>query len=682
MISRFIRPIAPALTLVAAVATSMLLGCGGSTPEQAAISEASATLHGLGVSGSEPLPAVGDRKARYESVVKTIKPIADAGKGADSAAASALLAKAQGGLAEIASTNAAEVERAALGQITGIRATYEQWLSQQSIANALQAYDPTSELAKLDEEIRQREAEAARAEEAKQQQVKLVEQTRAKAAQARAQAEQYRNQEASIRAGVASASETQRAAAFEQAIAVRRQGDEYEKQAGELDATAASQAPEVDTLQNTIEKLNRQVQLLRDAKKALVTRAEANRSQAAEAAKEADAASARVADLLKELDATRAAVVAPTEEAVRLYGAAVSAARKAGAPGGASGRGVGPVMAGNLQQSLGDVLAAKARGLGAYSTLLQALKQGAHPAVSSEAAAAAAQAHSEAVTAAAEAYKGAITLFESAGGTAEAKEKIDRLTKQIQRLVTEEAAPAGEQPVEQPADGAMGAAGDKPADVAADFDKAAVEAEIRQFVQEISTELAGDNFAVMLDRTRFDTDEQKELAQSMIHGVESVVKLNKASEAKFGKGLAALASESKLPQIQAMAPMVQQFAGPEMLDKMRQTDVDPATVRIEATSATEGSVYDTSDKPDKPSTVRKIDGKWWMIAKSDEMAAAAMVAPMLAKLGTLCEDLRGKLESGAFATADDLLTAFAQGMMTMMGPGGGGGGGGAGPGGG
>ncbi len=684
MSPRFTRPVAPALILAAAIATAFLSGCGGTTAEQQAIKNASVTLHGMGVSGSEPLPSVSDRKARYQSVVKAVKPIADAGGSTNSAAANTLLAEAQGGLGEIAAAEAGDVERAALLETRGIRAALEQWQSQRSIAQSLQAYDPTPELAKLDEEIRQREAEAGRAAEAKQAQVTLVEQTQAKAAQARAQAEQYRAQEASIRAGVASASQTQRAAAFEQAMTVRRQGDEYEKQAAELDAVAASQSPVVGTLQNAIEKLNRQVQLLRDAKKALIARADASKAQAADAAKEADGASARVADLLKELDATRSGIAAPTEEAARLYGAAVNAARKSSVPGGgANGRGVGPVMSGHLQQSLGDVLAAKARGLGAYAALLKSMQSAGHPAVSAEAATAAAQAHTEAVTAAEDAYKNAITMYESAGGNAEAKERIDLLTKQIKKLVSEEAspvAPPAEQPVEHPADSSAGAPSDKSA-AAADFDKAAVEAEIRQFVQEVRADLQDNKFEVMIDRTIFEDEGQKKVAESMLGGLGSIVKLNDAAKAKFGKDLAGLAAESKSPEVQAMAMGIQMFAGPKVIDEFRQARLDPAKVRIEVKSATEGSVYDDPDSPDKPQAVRKVDGRWWAVPAKDDLAGAAMLAPTISKFGGLCDDLRGKLESGKLATADDLLGAFAEGMKSMT-PGGGGGGGGSGGGGG
>lgn len=668
MSPRFTRSAAPVLILSAALSAAALSGCGGTTPAQEAIHDASAMLHGLGVSGSEPLPSVSDRKQRYQSVVKAIKPIADADDGADAAAARVLLAKAQGGLGDISASDAADVERAALDQIRGIRAALEQWLSQRSIAQALQAYDPTQELAKLDDEIRQREAEAGRAEEAKQKQVALVEQTRAKAAQARAQAEQFRTQEASIRAGVASASQTQRAAAFEQAMTVRRQGDEYEKQAADADAIAASQEPVVGTLQNAIEKLNRQVQLLRDAKQALVARADANRAQAADAAKEADAASARVTDLLKELDATRSGIGAPTDEAARLYGSAVGAARKASLAGaGANGRGVGPMMAGNLQQSLGDLLAGKARSLGAYAALLRSLQTSGHPAASAEAVKAAEQAHTEALTAAEDAYKSAISIFESAGGNAEAKEKIDRLTKQIQSLVSEEAAPAGGQPVEKPAESSTGAPSDKPAEAAADFDKAAVEAEIRQFVQEVHGAMQANQFEVIAERTRFDNEDQKKAVEAMAHGFGAIVKLDDAAKAKFGKGLADLAAESK--SAQALGPAVQMFAGKESIERIRQSKLDPSTVRIDVKSATEGAVYNDPDHPDKPQTVRKSDGRWWMVAEQSDLMGAAMLAPTLSKLGTLCDDLRGRVESGALATADDLLAAFAEGMKSMV-PGG------------
>ena len=130
------------MLLAAAAATSMLLGCGGSMRDQEAIRDASITMHGLGVSGSEPLPAVEDRRARYTSVVKNLSAIGSSGNSAEAAAANGLIARAQSGLGEIAAREAADLEQDAPNRITAIRSAFEQWQSQKAIADARKGVRP------------------------------------------------------------------------------------------------------------------------------------------------------------------------------------------------------------------------------------------------------------------------------------------------------------------------------------------------------------------------------------------------------------------------------------------------------------------------------------------------------------------------------------------------------------
>jgi hypothetical protein len=579
-------------------------------------------------------------------------------------------------LGEVAAIEASEAERAVGQQITGIRSAFEQWQAQKAIADSLKSYDPTPELAKLDDEIRQREAEAARAADDKQKQVALVAQTRAKATEARAQVENFRNQEASIRASVANATQTQRAAAFEQALTIKRQGDEYEQQAAGFEAVAASQAPEVETLQNTIDKLNRQVQLLRDAKKSIVARADANKSQAAAATTEADQVAAKVTDLLKSLDEARAKVVGPTDEAAKLYALAVNAAKKSGMPGGAGGAGgksSANMIAGNAQQSHGDVLAAKARGLGAYASLIQTLNTGGQPGVTAEMLTQAKQAHADAVKAAEESYRSAIAMFESAGGNAEAKEKVAKLTAAVTKLTgapeappaeVPAAAPTDDKPVEKPAAGASAA----PA--AGSFDAAAVEADVKAALVAIKADASAnpDPSQSLTKWMKAEDPVTKEFVDLVMGLTGKKVAMDAACKAKFGKDLTGLIAETKQASVKGnpMLGMMGQMAG-QISDQFGGLDAEKA--QISAVSATEASVSMEGSpqalKMVKTDTGWKLDMDSAMGGPQAKQMLAMSKGPIGAMSGAF-EKITGQINAGEYATADDMLLKLNAELMAAM----------------
>jgi hypothetical protein len=662
------RPAALIVLAGAVVAGSLLGGCGGSTPEEEAINQASATLHGLGVSGSLPMPSVEDRRKRYTQIVSSLTPIAtgQGAGGAQAEAASAMLAQAQSGLAEIASRDVLEAEQAALGKIIAIRAAFDQWLSQKAVADSLRAYDPAPELAKLDEEIARRQAEAAHAAEDKQKQEALVAKTRQQAEQARSQVEAFRSQEASIRAGAAGASETAKAAALEQALAVKRQGDEYEKQAAGFEAVAASQAPEVVTIQSQIDKLNRQVELLRDAKKSLLARAEASKAQAAAASEEANAGSKRVSELVTELDAARARVPELTEAAAKQYKAAVGSAKKSGS---GTNRDAANMAAGNYEQSLGDLLAGRARGLSAYATVMKTLSAGGQPGVTPAMASEAQKAADDALAEAQETYRQAISSFEGVRGSPEAREKIERLVAKVRSIAGEVPAPAPAESEAAPADGATPV--EKPAagegEPAADFDAAAVEAEVRAALGEMKAdaERPGVDPAALMDKwVTVSNPAAREVVDLMSDLVRKQTALDEACTAKFGKGLQALIQETKNASVQS-SPMFGMLSQVSDQVGAQFKNFDPAQAQVEATSAAAARVA----MPDSPERIdmAKVDGLWKisMDAMLGGPAAAMMKGPVTA-FGAVFDTITGKINSGAFSDADTMLLDLNKELMIAI----------------
>lgn len=459
------RTKAAAFLIGAAFWTSALAGCGGSDTD-AALEEATITLNALGASGSVPLAATNDRKAKYQAVIAKLKSVDDDASGAAAAAAQLLLARAHAGLAEMSAGETAAAESAWLDRTTLARLTFDRALSQRAVSQALASFDPTKELADLDEQIRQREQEAAEARQAQQTQQQLVDKINADAAAATAKAEAERVREAEIRAGMQGASETQRAAILEQAREVKRRGDEFEKQAANLAAEAAKEAPEIASIQAQIDKLNRQVELLRVAKQALRARAEASQAQAAEAAREARQTDDEVTALLAAVRQSGEEAATLTEQTIQIYRTAIAAANKAAGTGASNElKANANIARGNYHQSVGDVLAAHARGQLANAQLLSALAAGSQPGVTAAQAAEARAAFDQTRSAAYQAYTEAADLFSRASATGDLKTRLESLSERMRKL-NEALAPAAspDAPADAPAEPDAPPADDAPAD--------------------------------------------------------------------------------------------------------------------------------------------------------------------------------------------------------------------------
>lgn len=660
---------------------SAMAGCGGSTPEQDAISAASSQLYGLGVAGSSALPGGEERAKTFNNVLKSVAAATTSSNAGEAAAAQGLIARANSGLAEMSAYRLADIERAAVADIAQIRAVFDQWLSQKSVADSLRAYDPSAELTKVDDEIRTREAEAARAREAKDSQAALVAQTKAKAAQARQQAAGFRDQEAALRTSVASASQTQRAAAFEQALGIKRQGDEYEKQAGVFDAEAAAQEPEITSLDSTIQKLERQVALLRESKQAMITRANASKAQADAAAAEADEGARQVTELLAKLDERRGSLEGPHGDASKYYGAALAAARKAASPDPA-GKAAANLLVGNIQQSMGDMFATKARGLGAYAALLSNLNQGGQPGVGADRVQSAREAHAAAVTAAREAYNAASQAYQNSGGSAEAKERLAKIAEAVAALAKEPeaAAPAA------PADAATGEP-EKSVDaksgegdpVEMQFDSAAVTNEVREALRQMKA--SSSDAATTARWIEANDPDVKSFMDAGLAVGTSKKALDEACTAKFGKDLKTLISESTSQSIKS-SPVL------GMLDSMsadvsqQLAALDPETVEIAADKA-DRATLSVPGSPMPAVMVKTADGwKLSMDAMLGEGPGKAMLgmmkAPMEAIGGAFAATTE-KVNKGEYGDAEamllDLNRALMAGMQRAM-PGGGGPGGG------
>ncbi|MCC6322541.1 MAG: hypothetical protein IT438_14020 [Phycisphaerales bacterium] len=645
--------------LVASAGMALSIGaCDDSDSAQVAIEKATVTLNGLGASGSMPIGNTPDRKSKYQGVIAALTPIAGGESSGSAAAASILVSRGHSGLGEMSAQEAAGAEGRWVAEAAQVASLFDRALSQRATADALASFDPTPQLAEIDDQVRQREAEAGRALAEKQKQLELVNGIRAKADQARAQAQAERRKEAEIRARAQGVSQTAKAQIIEEATEVKRRGDAFEKQAADFDADAAKQAPEVDSLQLVADKLKSQVDLLREARQSHVQRAEASRAQAGIAATEANETFEKVNQSFAALTSGRAAVEEISDSAAKAYQQAIGAAKKAGNSG-KDLRSSASIIEGSAQQALGDLLVSRYRSLKAYAVLAGNLARAGKGGVTADSAKAAQDAAGAAKTAAQDAYKAAFELFERGkSGGAASKELNDRLDKLADRLK------------------ALSAESDKPAAAPADFDKAAVEKEVRDTLCMVNEKVRNRDFAGAAEFVDARSADDKEIVELMTSALSSGQALSTACKDKLGKDLLTLLDESENPQIKPLGKMLDSFVGSKEIEKANKLDCK--TARIEVVSPTQARVFDDPEKPEKTTVVNKVEGKWMseLGATPEEKAnlqQAKAMKPLVKGVTDGFKRLADGLNAGKIADA----AAFEQEitkemMMAMMRAGGGG----------
>jgi hypothetical protein len=426
------------------------------------------------------------------------------------------------------------------------------------------------------------------------------------------------------------------------------------------------------------------VALLRESKQAMIARAAAAKAQADAAAAEADAGARQVTELLSKLDERRGTLDGPTSEASKFYNAALVAARKA-APPDPAGKAAANLLVGNIQQSLGDMLATKARGLSAYASLLASLNQGGQPGVGADRVQAAREAHGAAIVAAREAYNAASQAYQNSGGSAEAKERLAKIADLVAALAKEPHSSKPAAPVEgeagQPeksADAAPGAESD-PDEM--QFDAAAVTAEVREALRQMKAALAESpsDPAVNARWVEANDPDVKAFMDAGLAVASNKAALDEACKSKFGKDLKTLLSETTSQSVRS-SPVL------GMLDAMS-ADVGQQLAAIDpdaADIAAEKADRVTLSIPGSPMPAVMVKtGEGWkismdaMLGEGPGKAMLAMMKGPIEAIGRAFAATTEKVSKGDYRDAEamllDLNRALMAGMQRGM-PGGRGGG--------
>lgn len=674
--------------LVALVlASGMAAGLGGCDDEShdRALDTASVQLDAFGAAGSAALPTEKYRKDTYTAVLAGLKSTAESGSPGQRASANLLMARAHSGMGEIASQNATALERQFLSQITIARAALDQWVSQNSVADALKVYDPANDLADLDKQIALRLADAEKLQTDIAAQQQVVAAIKAKADQATAQARQERTREAELRKTAEGVSQTARLTIITQANEVRRAADKFDEQAAIFTAEAAKESPRIDELQREIDRLRTQSDLLRTAKSEIQARAAKSLEQSEVARTEAQAAAAKVTAAIAELNTTRSALTGPVQEATRALTQAAAAARKAATESQKETKSAAQFSGAIYQQALGDVLASSAFSSAAFASTLQMIVNAKPPVPGTSGLAdelAKARQESEGQTKEArEAYKAALGLFTSSGSKAD-PERMQRIEKRLRELAGEQAEPV---PAADPAPASDAAPGDKPMDPGA---SAGVEPEVRAALAAMQPDFKSGDPALMLKHLEFTDPQVKAAIESVLPLVTKGRDFNAAATEKFGKGVVDLIKESQAPAVKA-SPLLAQFApllsggagaafpGASDIGKFLTPEA-----HVKVISATEAEL--SVDGVPEGLTAVKVADAWKIRFDSGATGGSAMlssITPMLQPIVGVLDKVTASTREGKYANADAMLTDLnAQIMGAMAGMMGGGGGGGKPPG--
>lgn len=671
-----------ALKLVTALAIATVAGsCDKADMAQKSIDAANVKMESLASAGSNVVAPVAMRKDAFNKIATDLKPIADSGESSQTQAANVLLARAKGGLGEISAKDAAELEHQFLSQITIARAQLNQWISQQSTAASLNAYDPAKDLADLDKQAAEKFAEAGRFQAEKAKQEAVVAEISGRAAQARTAAKVERDREAGIRKQAEGMSQTAREQMITQAAAASRAADALERKAAELSAEAAKEAPKVDEIANMVDRLQKQVESLKNAKESIQKRAAAAKTHSEQAVGDASTVGAKIKATLDGLAKIREAAATPAQEAVKQYKAAADASRKAAGTPVREAKTAATAAQGGYQQCIGDVLATKARSVAVYAAMLNAIAKAtpAIPGVSDAAAkATAAEAEFDAISKEAEAaYTEARGAFDKSGAAGDLKNRMDAVTKAIDELkdlrskpagtlAPAPAAPATEKPADaKPADAkpAADAAAAKPA-LSAD-DAKAVEGEVRAAIKEIAAASAADDNEKLLSHFDFANDAEKKVIEAALPLKKTITALDAAAQAKYGKPIGDLAKESKSAAIKGN-PILPMLVSMGKSNAFAALNSDGDTVIVKATSATEATIS-AEGSPAVTKMVKK-DGAWKITGLGGSMGPmAAQMMPMFKSLSDSFVAVTDSIKQDKYADADAMLTDLSAKLMGAMG---------------
>lgn len=613
----------------------------------------------------------------YSEVLKTLERHAGKGTPSQNAAALVLMAQARAGLADVPADQVTTIERDSQHTLKLIEASLQQWTHHSAQAAAAAAFDPAPELAEIDRQSAERDADVKQSRDRKAQVDARVAQLRAESAAKASQAKIKRGEESALARQASNESAVRAEEIMKQASKLGREADALEAQAADLEAQAANVEPQSRQIEIAIDRLTSQRALLDKARAEVLARA-ATAAEQAKASRESAQNAARDIDrLASELSALRAAPKdgrGPYEMAVDGYSSAAATADKAATE--ASARGLAKLTAGSARQALGDLHWSRAHGLARVLETFEALGKS-RPALPT---ANRYQAQSNelrrertaALEAATEAYQAAVQAYQAAGSTGDAQARLQRVSESLARCIKLTSGGKVDLLAEMRSSGTSSAASAAGGDDTSNAPLAA----LRDTIAALK-EGRGDDLVASL---HLSDPQNRRVLDAVPAVLRSVIRLDRACRDRLGTDLAQLVSQ----QLAAAMPMLGGASGgvpdglnPSALFTEGMSSIDPTIIdafRAEVDGDT-ATVFPPESMGGQPLTMRLVDGRWRIDLSDVEAAVAAtpeapkyrelivFAAPLLTQV---LDGVAAELEAGGVATVDALTQALQSRMGLMM----------------
>jgi hypothetical protein len=663
------------LCLAAGACISLLSGCDRESAEAKLVKSAAINVHSMTGGGASPAPTK-EQDKNFKAVVGSIQPVAQS-QASEKGAASLILSSAQTGLGSQPLTQAIEREREAAGHVEQAFAKLSAWSLHRANAQSAAAFDPTEQLAQFAANKSKAAADAQRLTGTRAQVQREVDDLKAKAKAKNSAADAEMASYTALADQAQKSSATAGLSILEQARLIKRKSDQLRKEGGDFEAQASKVEPRLSEIDVELTRLANQQKDLTDAE----ARVQQRHAAAKQEATEADTAATVLANELDKqvadlTDLRTKALSAAYQSAQDSFGRASASAKAAGTDLRASSK----VSEGIAQQTIGDVLFSKARGTASYAQLLEALgntKGLPNAADYTTKAQASRKEQLEAAKAAAEAYSNAKNAFSSAGGSAEAKERLEKVGQQLEALnavasgaSADMAAALAKIKAGQPAADPSATPTDQPppAAVASNPEETAIRDVFEKYIAASREGRGADSLAFIY----VSNPQVRQLLESSTPSSAANVRLNSATKAKFGKSLQEIVAS--IPGVgEAMSQNLKgnPLSDLSLIEKLSGASLNDITIAGETATAT----FEGGSDPQK---FIKQNGAWLLNLDSPQLETAAgmmsqmgpRIAAMNTALAKVTDELAFEVEAGKFADEASFSAAFMtkiqQAMMQMM----------------
>ena len=662
------------LVLAAGACVGLHAACDSRTETGKAVERSNVDVQSIG-GGSGPAGSDEFADTQFRKVSGDLKDMTESGLALENAAAQIILAKSMLGMAQPSAEQAAAQERESLNRATVIRSQIGAWSSFSAQASAGSQFDPTQPISDLKARAEERRGLIEAQEKIKADFDTRLSDLRAKAAEKQAGAKAAEDEYAALKEQASKLTAVMAEPILKQAAERKRASDQLRTDGALLEAQASVLAPQAAEAQLQVDLYRNQVKGYQTAIAQLEARTSESQQVAAQASSSAQRVAADIDKLVQEIRAQRGQpLTEPYDKAQQQLQAAASTAGKAAtADGGAGSR----LAQGVAQQAIGDLAWSRARGLLAYSILLDSLAT-AEPALpnreeyAKESAAAAASAK-EFHDAARDAYLAAQTAYTGvrvAGSSKEARDAKERLESlaallgALAQVVDGKAADLGAAAAlakkdEAPAEG-------EPAPAAA-AEASGTPPELTAAIEAVLTASQGSDSAALKAHLILPADAA--VADGLWAMQMASDKLNKACTEKFGKTFTEIAAAASA----MMGPAGGALGGPDFAALAKASPSD-AKVTLRGDQEAEVSFTDVA----QPLTFRLVDGVWKLDPQLDKLPAEqlAQLSAISGPVSKAMEETAADIEAGKFETEQAVMVGFMQRIQAaMMGAQGGGGGG-------